>query len=175
MIMGPPPVDAAADRTESEIPPLLQHIRRDEIRRILLGQRQDGGIALDAPGKGPRRSDEIEPGEDLADLLPPNLAFDEETSHVLGPGGKGMVAGKERPPVVPGYGQELVVLGLGEEQNVEPKDFQPLGRFPEHAIDDEGHSWTGTRRTGRNGGSKVVDRGGLEPPTSALRTQRSPN
>ena len=85
-------------------------------------------------------SQELEFVEDLDDLVFPVVAADEEAVGALRrPLDEPGVAGEEDAPLAPSQGDEVPVLGLGEIEDVEAEDPEPLGQPAEHAVGDEGH------------------------------------
>src|SRR5512137_1860673 len=142
-VVGALPEDPVAPGADGERRSVIADVRRDEVLGPLPAQRLEREIAGDAARIRTDLVPELVFVEDLDDLVLPVVAADEETVGTFGrPLDEPRVPRQEDAVLAPGDGDEVPVLGLGEIEDVEAEDLEPLGQPAEHAIGDESHRAT---------------------------------
>ncbi len=137
--MSPPPEYPAAVRTEGKGIGFIKNKGGDEIFCILLGKIFQFHVTIDTTGVRGYLLPKIEMFQNLLNLVLPLLALQEQSLDILSSPDQSGVLCQEDSALFPGYVQQFIILDLAEEERIEPKDLEPFGQFPQHAVNDEFH------------------------------------
>lgn len=138
-MMSPLPENSTASGTEGEGLRSFIDKRSHQILGAPLRQVFELAIALDAARIRADLLPEVEVIQNLFELSLPVFALDEKGWDAARLLEQSIIPAEKSPSLLLSQSQEFRILDLAEVERVKPENFEPLGQFPEHAVDDEFH------------------------------------